>query len=63
MQCDFCRRSDEMVQICAFGELGATVHLHPWCQDELADAPRERQDAVLKKATHRRDFAFPHKTG
>jgi hypothetical protein len=62
MKCDFCRIESELVMICAFGENGVTLHLHPWCADELSQLPSDQQDALLKNATHRTDFASGYKT-
>ena len=48
MKCDLCGQSSPLVQVCAFGELGITIHAHPWCGSELAEMPKERQDATLR---------------
>ena len=63
MICDLCNLESPLVQICAFGEDGAILHLHPWCQDELAIMSLEKQNQVIRNATHRRDSTFPHKIG
>jgi len=63
MICDLCKQESNLVQICAFGENGVILHLHPWCADELRDMHPSKLEQFLKSATHRRDSTFTHKIG
>ena len=63
MKCDLCGQESDLVQACAYGHQGVTLHLHPWCQDEIQNMHPSQLEEFLKNATHRRDFAFPHKIG
>jgi hypothetical protein len=53
MTCDLCGHEDNLVQRCAFSELGVSMFLHPWCGDELAESSKERQDEIIRKLQQR----------
>jgi hypothetical protein len=53
MQCDLCGHADNLVQRCAFSELGVSLFLHPWCDSELAESSEERQNEVIRKVQQR----------
>jgi len=50
MTCDLCGHEDPLVQRCAYSEHGASMFLHPWCQSELDEFSKERQDEIIGKA-------------
>jgi hypothetical protein len=53
MTCDLCGDEDTLVQRCTFSEFGVSLFLHPWCDSELAESPKERQDEIIRKVQQR----------